>query len=473
MPVLSEHTKADRAPLIFSAFVMNTSSHLLHGLWRHPDARQVDFNALDLWIDLVRELERGLFDVVFFADVHGTYGPRGGSFAKHVEYGLQIPSNDPSVILSALACNTEHLGLAFTSSIVQEHPFNFARKIATLDHASRGRIAWNIVTNTLPNGARNFGFDDLTPHEQRYAWAEEYVEVVYKLLEGSWDEDALLQDRASGRHGDSARVHRIDHAGPHYTVEGPHLVAPSPQRTPLLFQAGGSQTGMAFAAAHAEAVFLIAPTPTIAAKSIETIARHAATRGRARDDIRFLQGLSFVIGSTEEEVARKDRELDESINHEAMVAHLGGAMGVDIGDIALDRPITDLKTEGSQGLLDWVRSAVTDREPLIRDIGVLTARASRVSGTPERIADQLALWQAAGIDGVNLINAVIPGSYSEFIEYVMPVLRARGMARHAYAPGTLRRKIFGHDRLPTTHPAAAWRGAFGAGMRSPRKVMRS
>jgi len=451
------------APLLFSAFVMNTASHILHGLWRRPDAHQIDFNSLDLWIDLVKILERGLFDVIFFADVHGTYGRRGGAFAKHVESGLQIPSNDPSVILSALACHTEHLGLAITSSIVQEHPFNFARKFSTLDHASRGRVAWNIVTNGLPNGARNFGFEDLPPHEDRYACAEEYMEVVYKLWEGSWDDGALLQDRVHGRHGDPARVHRIDHVGKHYKVEGPHLVAPSPQRTPLLFQAGASKTGMAFAAAHAEAVFLIAPTPAIAAHAIDGIHSHMTARGRVKEDIRFFQGLSFVIGSTEAEVARMDRELDQAIDHEAMITHLGGVMDIELGEMSLDTPITHLKTEGSQSLLDWVRQAVTDREPVVRDISMLAARASRVSGTPEGIADQLAAWQAAGIDGINLVNAVIPGSYTEFIEHVMPVLRARGLARHAYTPGTLRQKIFGRDLLPGSHPAATWRGAFSAG----------
>lgn len=447
-------------PLMFSAFVMNTASHILHGPWRRANARQVDFNSLDVWIDLVKTLERGLFDVIFFADVHGVYGPRGGSFAKHVESGLQIPSNDPSVILSALASHTEHLGLAMTSSIVQEQPFNFARKMSTLDHASKGRIAWNIVTNGLPNGARNFGFDDLPSHELRYAMAEEYVEVTYKLWEGSWDDGALVQDRKSGQHSDSSRVHRIDHFGQYYSVEGPHLVSPSPQRTPLLFQAGSSSTGMAFAAAHAEAVFLVAPSPANARSVIENIHQHMLSRGRAPEDIRFFQGLSFVIGSTEDEVARKDRELDEDIDEEAMVAHLGGIMDIEIEGVQLDAPISALETEGSKSLLDWVRAAVTDREPVVRDIGKLLGRASRVSGTPEQIADALAVWQASGINGINLVNATIPGSYSEFIEHVMPVLRTRGLAHNEYSAGTLRQKVFGRAELPQSHPAAAWRGAF-------------
>jgi alkanesulfonate monooxygenase SsuD/methylene tetrahydromethanopterin reductase-like flavin-dependent oxidoreductase (luciferase family) len=221
-------------PLFFSAFVMNTSSHILHGVWRRPDARQTQFNSLKLWVDLAKELEAGLFDVIFFADVVGLYNNFKGSYRKHVEVGLQIPSSDPSVILSALAYNTEHLGLAFTSNIVQEHPFNFAHKISTLDHASQGRIAWNIVTNPLANAAHNFG-QGLTPHDERYEWAQEYVAVTYKLWEGSWDDGVLLQNRETGIHGDFDKIHRIHQVGKRYTVEGPHLVAPSPQRTPLLF----------------------------------------------------------------------------------------------------------------------------------------------------------------------------------------------------------------------------------------------
>ncbi len=447
-------------PLIFSAFVMNTASHILHGVWRQPGARQVEFNSLDLWVDLAKELERGLFDVLFFADVTGLYGDFDGSYKKHVDIGLQIPSNDPSVILSALAYNTENLGFAFTSSILQEHPFNFARKISTLDHASKGRIAWNIVTNSLPNAARNFGYDDLTPHDERYEWAEEYVDVTYKLWEGSWDDGALLQDRESGLHGDFSKVHRINHVGKRYKVEGPHLVAPSLQRTPVLFQAGSSPAGTKFAAANAEAQFLIAPTPDAAASKITSMQALLPKYGRRAGDIKFFQGLSFVIGSTEEEAARKDRELDAAIDDEAMIAHLGGAMGIELGTNQLDQPLSDVKTQGIQSVLNWVRESIEGREATVRDIGILTGKRSRLVGTPEQIAGKLKAWQAAGVDGINVMNATIPGSYSDFIEHVMPVLRKQGLAKEGYAPGSLRRKLFGHDTVPETHPAAAYRQAF-------------
>ena len=446
-------------PLLFSAFVMNTTSHILHGVWRQADARQIEFNSLDLWVDLAKELEAGLFDVIFFADVVGLYNDFNGSYRKHVEAGLQIPSNDPSVILSALAYNTEHLGLAFTGNVVQEHPFNFARKISTLDHASKGRIAWNIVTNPLVNAAHNFG-QALTPHDARYEWASEYVDVTYKLWEGSWDDGALLQDRKAGIHADFEKIHRIHHVGERYAVEGPHLVAPSPQRTPLLFQAGSSKAGMHFAAANAEAQFLIVPRPEVAASIIETTRDLLPKYGRRREDIKFFQGLSFVVGSTEEEATRKSRELDETIDTEAMIAHAGGGMDLELGSYALDQPLTDIRTQGSQSLLDWVQASVVGREATVRDIGILTSTSSRVTGTPEHIAQQLATWQEAGIDGINVMNATIPGSYTEFIAHVMPELRKRGLAKQAYAPGTLRRKLFGCDTVPDTHPAAAYRGAF-------------
>jgi FMN-dependent oxidoreductase (nitrilotriacetate monooxygenase family) len=210
---------------------MNTVSHIRHGLWRHPEARQADFNEVEVWIELVKTLEAGLFDAAFFADVVGLYGLVNGDYTVNVREGLQIPSNDPSVLLSALAVNTQHLGLAFTSSVLQAHPFEFARRASTLDHISKGRVAWNIVTSTQENAARNFGFERLTEHDERYEWAQEYLDVVFKLWEGSWDEGALLKDRDGGVLSDPRRIHKIHHVGKRYRVEGAHLPSPRPQRT--------------------------------------------------------------------------------------------------------------------------------------------------------------------------------------------------------------------------------------------------
>ena len=448
--------------LLFNAFVMNTASHIQHGLWRHPDARQADFDDVDVWIDLAKTLEAGLFDAAFFADVVGLYGPLNGNYEVNVREGLQIPSNDPSVLLSALAVNTEHLGLAFTSSVLQAHPYEFARRASTLDHISRGRVAWNIVTSTQENAARNFGLDRLTAHDERYAWAEEYLDVVYKLWEGSWDEGALLKDRARGIFSDPSKIHKIHHAGKRYRVEGPHLPSPSPQVTPLLFQAGSSPAGRAFAARNAEAQFISPPNPAAAAELIADTRRLAEEAGRHRDDIKFFQGMAFVIGSTEDEARRKEAELDRYVSIDGFLAHSNLGVSQDDGrPLPPETRLADIETNGGRSHIEWLRMAVPDREPTFGDLGQLVARRHRrMVGTPESIADQLAQWQAAGVDGINLINWMIPDSYRQFNEHLLPVLQARGLAKREYAKGTLRKKMFGHDRLDARHPAARYRGAF-------------
>jgi long-chain alkane monooxygenase len=466
---MSAVTSARPRPLHFAAFVMNTTGHIIQGTWRRPGARQADFNDLGHWVRLARTLERAKFDAIFFADVVGLYAPYRGDERKYFEAGLQVPSNDPSVLASALAYVTEHLGIAFTASILQEHPFNFARRVSTLDHASNGRIAWNIVTNYLPNASRNFGLTGLTEHDARYAWADEYVDVTYKLWEGSWDEDALLQNHEPVVHADFAKVHKINHEGPRYKVEGPHLVTPSPQRTPLLFQAGASEAGRTFAARNAEAVFIQSPNLASAARDTADIRARAVGHGRQPGDIKFFQGLYVVPGSTEEEARRKAAELDEWIDYDAQLSHMSGSIGIDFGHEDLDTPVGELRTEGVQSVLGWIRDLVPDRPATLRDVAHYTATNSRIVGTPEQIADGLARWREAGVDGINLVNAEIPGSYEEFADHVAPVLQQRGLMQREYADGTLRHKLFRRgDRLPERHPAARYRGAFAPRPTSPQ-----
>jgi FMN-dependent oxidoreductase (nitrilotriacetate monooxygenase family) len=453
-----------REPLRFSAFVMNTASHVIHGLWRQPDGDQVRFNEVGFWVDVAQTLEAGGFDAIFFADVVGLYGDYRGGWEFFAELGLQIPSNDPLVLLSALASHTTDLGLAFTAGPIQQPPFNFARQLATLDHASGGRIAWNIVTNLL--GWENFNHHERLAHDERYALIDEYVDVLYKLWEGSWEDDALEQDRATGRHADPAKIHKINHVSEHYQVEGPFLVAPSPQRTPLLFQAGSSEAGKDFAARHAEAQFIGSPNPESARALIEETERLVQRYGRRREDLKFFQGLSFVIGSTEEEARRKEVELDERIDLSGQISHFGGAIGVDFGGYELDTPVDVITTEGGQSALRWLAESVGGRRATLADVARVFVTRSRIVGTPEQIADRLAQWRDAGIDGVNVSNATIPGTYVEFIDQVLPVLRERGLAAPLRQPGepprTLREKLFGSDRLNERHPAARYRGAFKA-----------
>lgn len=465
MPTRTDtRTNPDGRPrLIINAFLMNTGNHLMGGQWRREEAQQHRFNELSLWTDLARQLEDAKFDGLFFADVVGLYGDYDGDWSTHVRKGLQAPANDPVVLLGALAATTHQIGLAATSSIIQSPPFHFARQMSTLDHLSGGRVGWNIVTSVLENAHRNFGAAELARHDERYEWAEEYMEVVYKLWEGSWDDGALIQDKSAGIHADPAGVHKVHHAGPRYRVEGPHLSSPSPQRTPVLFQAGSSRRGQQFCARHAEATFTLLPNARAAADYTAAVRQAATAGGRRAEDVKFLQGFHVVSGSTEAEVRRNVADLEETLDIEYLLAHIGGGMGVDFGGLDPDTPLADLRTEGAQGHLENVRRFAGTEEPTLRDFALFRTRANQLAGTPEQIADALESWQDAGIDGINLINHTIPGSYTDFIDGVLPELRRRRLAQDEYSPGTLREKLFGPDagpRLPPGHPARAHRGAY-------------
>lgn len=461
MTTPSPRFNGPRPRLLINAFLMNTTSHIMGGQWRRPEAEQHRFNELALWTDLARQLEEAKFDALFFADVVGLYGDHEGGWSSLLKKGLQVPSNDPLVLLSALAGATKDIGLALTSSVIQSHPFQFARQVSTLDHISNGRAGWNIVTSVLENAHRNFNGTELTKHDERYDWAEEYVDAAYKLWEGSWDDDALVQDKAAGVHADPEKVHKIYHRGQRYSIDGPHLVSPSLQRSPVLFQAGSSGRGQEFCAAHAEATFTLAGSPEAAAKYTSKVRELAVAAGRSADDVKFVQGFHFVVGGTEDEANRKAAELEETLDIDALIAHIGGGFGKDFGGLPIDTPIGDLETEGSQGHLAAIRAMVPGGNPTLRDLALYRARANRIVGTPEQIADGLERWQDAGIDGINIINQILPGSYTDFIEGVLPELRQRGLAQSEYAPGTLREKLFGvGSRLNDRHPAARYRGAF-------------
>jgi FMN-dependent oxidoreductase (nitrilotriacetate monooxygenase family) len=445
--------------LRFNAFTMNCVSHIHHGQWVRPDTRQIEYASLDPWVELAQLLERGKFDALFLADVIGTYDSYGASRDAAVEEGLQIPLNDPALLIPAMAHATENLGFAFTHSVLQEHPFNFARRVSTLDHLTGGRVAWNIVTSYLENAARNLGYGHLPVHEDRYRRAEEYVTVLYKLLEGSWEEDAVVRDVERGIYADPAKVHDIDHVGEFYDVVGPHLSEPSPQRTPVLFQAGSSEQGREFAARNAEAIFIVGRSPDGVAANVADVRARAARAGRDPQDLLFFQGLSFVVGGTEEEAQRKARELEETASARGYAAHMGGGMGVDLAEVDLDTPIGELERYNTQGIVKGLIEMSPDKTWTFGDL-LKYRSAMRIVGTPEQIADELQRWADAGIDGVNVSYFTTPGSFEDFIDGVTPVLQERGLQQREYVPGTLREKLTdgaSGPRLNDRHPAAAIR----------------
>ncbi|WP_237568977.1 NtaA/DmoA family FMN-dependent monooxygenase [Mycolicibacterium lacusdiani] len=440
---------------------MNTASHVLHGLWRAPEARNHDFNSLRHWTSLAAQVDAAGYDLLFFADVFGLRQTWNGNWRKAVEGGIQIPVNDPSVLASALAAATDHLGIVFTSSIVQDHPFDFARRMSSLDHYTDGRLGWNIVTSFNQNMFRSFGHEGTLAHDERYEWANEYVDVVYKLWEGSWDDDALVQDKAAGIHSDPAKIHKINHVGKRYSVEGPHFSSPSPQRTPVLFQAGSSPAGQLFSARNAEGVYISSPNPA-AAYGLTTETRAlAVANGRNSEDITFAQGLSFVIGDTHAEAVRRNDELKRYLDLEGIALHALGDAGVDGGSLSLDTPISELgEFTGIKSFIRWASESSGNDEPTIRDMAWVLEGANRVVGTAKEIADQLEEWREAGVDGINVYHATVPGSFAETADRLFPTLRERGLISTDKS-GTLRHKLLGRgDRLPDTHPAAAYRGAF-------------
>ncbi len=448
--------------LRLNAFSMNCVSHIQHGLWRRKDTRQREFNSFDPWIELAQILEHGCFDMLFLADVVGVYDIYRGDEGSAVTNGIQIPANDPLPLISAMGHVTTNLGFVFTSSVLQAHPFTFARQISTLDHLTQGRIGWNIVTSYLPNAGQNLGFGGLPSHGERYTRAEEYLDVTYKLWEGSWDDDAVCVDLKNGVYANRDNVHRINHSGKYYQVAGPHLSEPSPQRTPLLFQAGSSDRGREFAARHAEGTFILTSLKSLNAtrKAIIDIRDRAVRQGRERHDILIFQGVTPVVGGTEAEALARKEEYLQHISIIGGLVHMSGSSGVDLGSVDLDIPLKEVKVEAMKGTIESLIASNPNKKWTLRDLAKSTSSGNFLAGTPEQIASIFQKWFDAGIDGLNIVYAVTPGTFSEFIDGVIPELRKRGLSQSEYQVGTLREKLFGMPRLSDRHPAANYRGAF-------------
>jgi FMN-dependent oxidoreductase (nitrilotriacetate monooxygenase family) len=454
---------------LFSAFNEFVLSHHDHGLWAHPWSRQSEFNSVDYWVVLARLLERARFDLLFFADVLAPYDIYRGSRDAALRSGMQSPVNDPAVLIPVLAYATRHLGFAMTANILQEPPYAFARRISTIDHLSRGRIAWNIVTSFLPGAGRNLGHSGLPSHEERYGRAEDYVAAVYKLWEASWEDDAVICDKTRQIYADPAKVHEIHHHGPYYDVVGPHLSEPSPQRTPLIFQAAASDVGIGFAGRHAEILFTSFPRRAAAA-NIAKLRAAAVAAGRKAEQVKIFAGFSFVLGSTEAEASRLARELADRQSLESILTKFSGFWNFDLSLFALDDRVADIlngdvpAASGLPPLGRQMLGAVPEKSWTFERFARWLA-SQHVVGTPEAIVDEIAAWQDSGVDGLNIYYQVSPRTYEDFADELTPRLTARGIMQDRYAHGTLRHKIFGRGPfLPAEHPARKTRLSFHGGL---------
>jgi long-chain alkane monooxygenase len=449
--------------ILLNAFDMNCVGHINHGLWAHPRDRSQDYRKLSYWTDLARLLERGLFDGLFIADIVGAYDVYQQSVDVTLRESVQLPLNDPLMLVSAMAAVTQHLGFGLTVNLTYEAPYLLARRFSTLDHLTEGRIGWNIVTGYLDSAARAMGLTEQIAHDERYDRADEYLDVVYKLWEGSWEDDAVVRDRTARVFADPGKVHKVHHHGRYYNVEGYHLSEPSPQRTPVLFQAGSSGRGQAFAIRHAECVFVSSQSKQGTRKLVDALREQAVEAGRNPADLKVFMGVTVVVGRTTEEAEAKFAEYARYASPEAGLAHFAAGSGVDYSKFDLDDELAAPGAQKSRGIESSVQR-VTDGQSdwtvrRLLDQLKLGGRFTTIVGDPVQVADALESWvNEAGIDGFNLTRTVTPESYEDFIDLVIPELQARGVYKTAYADGTLREKLFGGGpRLPDEHAGASFR----------------
>jgi FMN-dependent oxidoreductase (nitrilotriacetate monooxygenase family) len=441
---------------------MNSPSHLQHGLWRMKQSRSNEYNDLQLWVDLAKLAEETKIDGIFFADVIGLFD--APNWKDVPQNAVQFPSSDPAMILGTMAYATENVAFIYTGNVLLSHPFTFARQASTLDHLSNGRIGWNVVCGASKNGARSFGHEDIEDHETRYARTDEYVDITYKLWEGSMDPGAVLKDQEEHVYVDPKKIHKINHVSKNYSVEGPHLVEPSPQRMPVIYQAGASGPGIAFAAKHAEAVFLISASPEGARKKVTAIKELAVKAGRREDDIHFVEGIMVIVGETLDEAKAKEVEFDKYASATAHTIQFSGAGGIDFSKHSPDELLEDLidQAPGMRGSIEMVINGVKGRKATVQDLASSSTKGIRAVGTPDMIIDRFQEFIDVGITGFNILSMTLPSSVEDFCRLVAPELKKRGMMRSEFPPGTMREKMFpGRDSMVNErHPAFKYRNMY-------------
>lgn len=448
----------------FNAFDMSCIMHQSPGLWAHPTDQSTRYNDLDYWVDLAKLLERGKFDGLFIADVLGVYDTYQNSPDASIRRAMQVPVHDPLMQVSAMAAATKKLGFGITVSATYEQPYALARRFSTLDHLTRGRIAWNIVTSYLDGAARNLGLARQISHDERYELADEVVDVCYKLWEGSWEEEAVVADRKNQIYADPEKVHAINHEGKYFSVPGVHLAEPSPQRTPVIWQAGTSSKGRAFAARHAEAVFTAAPTPEILRKYVDDIRSVAADNGRDPVSVKIYTEIATVVAATDAEAQAKYEEFLGWADYEGALAFYAGITGIDLSTLDPDLPLEYVETDSAQFALEIFSKADPDRTWTPREVAKyvsIGAMGPVFVGSPATVADELERWiDEADIDGFNIAYVTTPGTFEDFIDQVVPELQARGRYWKDYDESTtLRERIYepGQKRVREDHPAAVYR----------------
>ncbi|MDZ5664141.1 LLM class flavin-dependent oxidoreductase [Nocardioides sp. S-58] len=433
--------------LALNLFIYPDGHH--EAAWRHPDSQTERILDIDYYQELAQKAEAAKFDAVFFAD--------GPSLAENIKYAARFRL-EPITVMTAIVAATERIGVIGTASTTYTEPYNLARQFAALDHLSKGRAGWNIVTTGAANAALNFGLDAHPLHRDRYARAEEYVEVITKLWD-SWEDDAVVADRESGLFADTDKIHTVDHVGRFFRVKGPLNAPRSPQGRPVYVQAGSSEDGRSFAARWAEAIFTAHQTLGSAQEFYTDIKSRARAQGRDPHGLKVLPGISPFIGSTAREAEELHEQFNDLTQPEYSLAQLHRLTGVDLSSYDLDGPfpreVIDADVERSEGSRFQLVLDIVDREqPTLRQLchRLAGARGHRVvTGTPDQVADTIQEWAEQGAaDGFNVMPPWLPGGIDVFIEEVVPILRRRGLFRTEYTGSTLR------DHLGLERPASQY-----------------
>ncbi len=417
-------------------YVMGTGHHVAG--WRLPEA-QAGAENFPLLLQIAQTAERGKFDLFFLADALNT------GWDAHPSIMVRL---EPLTLLAALASRTSHIGLAATASTTYSEPYNLARAFASIDHISGGRAGWNVVTGAFAEAAANFGHESHPPHAKRYAIAAEFVEVV-KGLWDSWEDDAIIMDKVSGRFADTDKMHVLDHKGEFFSVKGPLNISRPPQGHPIIIQAGASNTGRDLAASIAEVVYAVQQELEPAKAFASDLRARAVKFGRDPSHLKILPGVCPIVGETEADAKRKLAVLGEVSDPVAALKVLSDRLGHDLLSYPLDGPVPSLPPSTvMQGHAVTLSALAKKHNMSLRELRDFTATAMGhrlLCGTPDSIADGLEEWFVAGAaDGFNLMPPWFPGAFDDFVEHVVPILQKRGLFRTEYTSRTLR----GHLGLP-------------------------
>ena len=415
-----------------------------HGMWRHPETENRFLDAAS-YEELARLLERGRFDCVFFADQQGIPEIYGNSHVPVLEQGGQLSLLDPLPLLAIMGRVTTHLGLGATLSATHLPPYLLARSLATLDLLSQGRAAWNVVTSASVMEARNFGSDEVASRLSRYDRADEVLEACDRLW-NSWDDDALVMNKSSGRFVDGAKVRAANYAGTFIRTKGPLTVPRSPQGQPVIMQAGASERGREFAARWAEMIFTVQDDTAAMIDFYRDIKTRMGNHGREPHECAILVSIDVIAAETESIAREKQAYINEHVTEEYGFVLVSGQLGFDVTTLPLDAPISDIQLEaGSRGAFDIILRASKDQNLTLRQAArqfAISAFTPQIVGTGAQVADRLqAYFEAGACDGFIVNPSVFPGTYEQMVRLVIPELQSRGLFRKEYRHRTLRQTI--------------------------------